>query len=131
MLTGEQRVLRCDILFDCGRSINPALDMGQVCSGHLTMHVPVVSPGADNFFHSLLTEDEHAPLQLGSHRGCSAIWPPWEAMSMLYWPLQCGGYLYVSALCPHRQAYDESFLLRGGKICMLHRAHAELLLQCS
>lgn len=30
MLTGEQRVLRSDILFDCGRSINPALDMGQV-----------------------------------------------------------------------------------------------------
>lgn len=32
MLTGEQRVLRSDILFDCGRSINPALDMGQVCA---------------------------------------------------------------------------------------------------
>lgn len=30
VLTGEQRVLRSDILFDCGRSINPALDMGQV-----------------------------------------------------------------------------------------------------
>ena len=30
VLTGEQRVLRSDILFDCGRSINPAVDMGQV-----------------------------------------------------------------------------------------------------
>ena len=30
MLTGEQRILRADILFDCGRSMNPALDMGQV-----------------------------------------------------------------------------------------------------
>ncbi len=30
VLTGEQRVLRSDILFDCGCSINPALDMGQV-----------------------------------------------------------------------------------------------------
>ncbi|EIE21740.1 molybdenum cofactor-binding domain-containing protein [Coccomyxa subellipsoidea C-169] len=29
-LTGESRVLRCDILFDCGRSLNPAADMGQV-----------------------------------------------------------------------------------------------------
>ncbi|BDA47143.1 Xanthine dehydrogenase/oxidase [Coccomyxa sp. Obi] len=30
MLTGESRILRCDILFDCGRSLNPAADMGQV-----------------------------------------------------------------------------------------------------
>jgi xanthine dehydrogenase molybdopterin-binding subunit B len=30
MLTGEHRVIRCDILFDCGRSMNPAVDMGQV-----------------------------------------------------------------------------------------------------
>ena len=29
VLTGEQRTLRADILFDCGRSLNPALDMGQ------------------------------------------------------------------------------------------------------
>jgi xanthine dehydrogenase molybdopterin-binding subunit B len=29
VLTGEQRTLRADILFDCGRSMNPALDMGQ------------------------------------------------------------------------------------------------------
>ncbi len=29
-LTGESRILRCDILFDCGRSLNPAADMGQV-----------------------------------------------------------------------------------------------------
>ena len=32
-LTGEQRILRSDILFDCGRSMNPALDMGQVGAG--------------------------------------------------------------------------------------------------
>ena len=48
VLTGEQRVLRCDILFDCGRSINPALDMGQVCSGLLSMYLPAVAHGADN-----------------------------------------------------------------------------------
>ena len=35
MLTGEQRILRSDILFDCGCSINPALDMGQV-----RIHIP-------------------------------------------------------------------------------------------
>ncbi|NBZ88623.1 xanthine dehydrogenase molybdopterin binding subunit [Stagnihabitans tardus] len=29
-LTGENRILRTDILHDCGRSLNPALDIGQV-----------------------------------------------------------------------------------------------------
>ena len=29
-LTGEKLVLRSDIHFDCGRSLNPAVDMGQV-----------------------------------------------------------------------------------------------------
>ena len=29
-LTGETRVLRTDILHDCGSSINPVLDMGQI-----------------------------------------------------------------------------------------------------
>ena len=29
-LTGETRVLRTDILHDCGASINPAIDMGQI-----------------------------------------------------------------------------------------------------
>lgn len=30
VLTGERRVLRTDIHFDCGRSLNPAVDIGQV-----------------------------------------------------------------------------------------------------
>lgn len=30
VLTGEKRVLRSDIHFDCGQSLNPAVDMGQV-----------------------------------------------------------------------------------------------------
>ena len=30
VLTGERQVLRADILYDCGYSLNPALDMGQV-----------------------------------------------------------------------------------------------------
>ena len=30
VLTGEKVVLQADILFDCGRSINPAADVGQV-----------------------------------------------------------------------------------------------------
>jgi len=29
-LTGENRVLRTDILQDCGRSLNPAIDLGQI-----------------------------------------------------------------------------------------------------
>ncbi len=32
-LTGENRVLRADILQDCGRSLNPAIDMGQIEGG--------------------------------------------------------------------------------------------------
>jgi xanthine dehydrogenase large subunit len=33
VLTGENRILRCDILHDCGSSLNPALDIGQVEGG--------------------------------------------------------------------------------------------------
>ena len=29
-LTGDRRILRSDIHFDCGQSLNPAVDMGQV-----------------------------------------------------------------------------------------------------
>ena len=32
-LTGENRMLRCDILHDCGASLNPALDIGQIEGG--------------------------------------------------------------------------------------------------
>ncbi len=38
LLTGERSVLRTDILYDCGRSLNPAIDIGQVravCSMHV------------------------------------------------------------------------------------------------
>ena len=32
-LTGENRVIRADLLHDCGKSINPAIDLGQVEGG--------------------------------------------------------------------------------------------------
>ena len=32
-LTGENRILRVDILHDCGRSLNPAVDLGQIEGG--------------------------------------------------------------------------------------------------
>ncbi|MDO6727511.1 xanthine dehydrogenase molybdopterin binding subunit [Cognatishimia sp. 1_MG-2023] len=34
-LTGENRILRCDILHDAGSSLNPALDIGQVEGGYV------------------------------------------------------------------------------------------------
>ncbi len=33
VLTGEKLILRSDIHFDCGRSLNPLVDLGQVCLG--------------------------------------------------------------------------------------------------
>lgn len=30
LLTGETTILRSDILYDCGQSLNPAVDLGQV-----------------------------------------------------------------------------------------------------
>lgn len=30
ILTGETTILRTDIIYDCGKSLNPAVDLGQV-----------------------------------------------------------------------------------------------------
>ena len=34
-LTGENRILRADVLHDCGKSLNPALDIGQIEGGYV------------------------------------------------------------------------------------------------
>ena len=34
-LTGENRILRCDVLHDVGQSLNPALDIGQIEGGYV------------------------------------------------------------------------------------------------
>ncbi|MEM0906630.1 MAG: xanthine dehydrogenase molybdopterin binding subunit [Pseudomonadota bacterium] len=34
-LTGESRIVRTDILHDCGRSLNPAVDLGQIEGGYV------------------------------------------------------------------------------------------------
>jgi xanthine dehydrogenase molybdopterin-binding subunit B len=31
LLTGETTILQTDIIYDCGQSLNPAVDLGQVC----------------------------------------------------------------------------------------------------
>lgn len=31
LLTGEVQVVAAHVLYDCGRSLNPAIDLGQVC----------------------------------------------------------------------------------------------------
>ncbi|MCI41236.1 abscisic-aldehyde oxidase-like, partial [Trifolium medium] len=30
LLTGETRFLQTDIIYDCGQSLNPAVDLGQI-----------------------------------------------------------------------------------------------------
>lgn len=64
-LTGENRILRTDILHDCGKSLNPALDIGQIEGGYvqgagwLTMEELVWTPaGKANMGGRLAT---HAP----------------------------------------------------------------------
>jgi xanthine dehydrogenase molybdopterin-binding subunit B len=35
LLTGETRFLQTDIIYDCGQSLNPAVDLGQVIHTHI------------------------------------------------------------------------------------------------
>lgn len=38
ILTGETKILQADIVYDCGQSMNPAVDMGQVFVFVLTLY---------------------------------------------------------------------------------------------
>ena len=40
LLTGEKTILRSDLYFDCGRSLNPAVDIGQVILWFLSIRTP-------------------------------------------------------------------------------------------
>ena len=57
-LTGENRILRTDILHDCGASLNPALDIGQIEGGYvqgagwLTMEELVWHPKGSLWTHA-------------------------------------------------------------------------------
>jgi indole-3-acetaldehyde oxidase len=31
ILTGATTILQSDLIYDCGQSLNPAIDLGQVC----------------------------------------------------------------------------------------------------
>jgi xanthine dehydrogenase molybdopterin-binding subunit B len=35
LLTGGTRFLQTDVIYDCGQSLNPAVDLGQVCLMHI------------------------------------------------------------------------------------------------
>jgi xanthine dehydrogenase molybdopterin-binding subunit B len=39
-VTGERRLLRADIMFDAGKSVSPAIDMGQVSANPLGQPIP-------------------------------------------------------------------------------------------
>ena len=43
MLTGEKVVLAADILFDCGHSLNPAVDIGQARSPLIPNPIPTLT----------------------------------------------------------------------------------------
>jgi hypothetical protein len=43
VLTGEKMVLSADILFDCGHSLNPAVDIGQASTLPKRWHATVQS----------------------------------------------------------------------------------------
>jgi hypothetical protein len=39
LLTGETRFLQTDIIYDCGQSLNPAVDLGQVILTRARIHI--------------------------------------------------------------------------------------------
>lgn len=43
LLTGATTIVRSDLLYDCGQSLNPAVDLGQVCIMCLTVFMLLFS----------------------------------------------------------------------------------------
>jgi xanthine dehydrogenase molybdopterin-binding subunit B len=51
-VTGERRLLRADIMFDAGRSVSPAIDMGQVSNGpSACLHCAVTLFVTQNYYY--------------------------------------------------------------------------------
>lgn len=72
VLTGEHAIRRTDIFFDCGRSLNPMIDMGQVQPDHPSRcHLMVVCQRQSAQWDFVVVE--HAPCQYSgstSHSHC-------------------------------------------------------------
>lgn len=67
MLTGETVILQTDLLYDCGKSFNPAVDIGQVscrcccfycCYTHSLLTQPVLEFATTNKQTSMWSEQE-------------------------------------------------------------------------
>lgn len=43
LLTGATTILQADLTYDCGKSLNPAIDLGQVCWPFKKYVAPIIT----------------------------------------------------------------------------------------